>query len=113
MGYVRALVPNKSDAEEILQEVNLYICRHADEFQADTNFAAWAIRIAHFTVLAWRERQTRDRLVFDDSILERLATVSASFDMQDDRRQAALETCLEKLTSREHVLITQFYGGQD
>jgi RNA polymerase sigma-70 factor (ECF subfamily) len=113
MGYIRALVPNKADAEEVLQEVNLHVCRHADEFQPDTNFAAWALRIAHFCVLTWRERRSRDRLVFDDSMLERLAVAAGSFEMRDDRRQHALEECLEKLAPQERELVTQFYGEQD
>ena len=31
--YVRTLVPNRTDAEEVLQETNLFVWRHADEFQ--------------------------------------------------------------------------------
>lgn len=110
MGYLQALVPNRSDAEELLQEANLYLCRHAEEFHSGTNFTAWALKIAYFRVLDWRERRSRDRLVFDDSLLERLAHEAQSLDTQANRHQEALEGCLKKLAPAEHELITQFYG---
>ena len=113
IGYLRMLVPNRTDAEEILQEVNLHICRHADEFQPGTDFGAWALRIAHFCVLTWRERRSRDRLVFDNSTLERLAATAHTFDAHDDRFQEALEACLQKLAPREHQLITGLYNDPD
>ena len=113
MGYVRALIPHKADAEEVLQEVNLYMCRHAGEYQPNTNFAAWGLRIAHYCVLAWRERRSRDRLVFDDSIVERLAALAGPMEMQADRRGEALEKCLKKLSPSNQELITQFYSGQE
>ena len=112
MGYLQALVPNRSDAEELLQEANLYLCRHADEFQPGTKFTAWALKIAHYRVLEWRERCSRDRLVFDDSVLEHLALVAQSADVPIDRHQEALEQCLQKLVPREYELITQYYGVQ-
>jgi len=52
--YVRTLVPNRTDAEEVLQETNLFVWRHADEFELGTNFAAWACRIAYYQVLTFR-----------------------------------------------------------
>jgi RNA polymerase sigma-70 factor (ECF subfamily) len=113
VGYLRMLVPNRTDAEEILQEVNLHICRHADEFQLGTDFGAWALRTAHFCVLTWRERRSRDRLVFDDSLLERLAATAHSFDAHDNRYQEALEGCLQKLAPQEHQLITGLYSDPE
>lgn len=113
VGFLRALVPNRTDAEEILQEVNLYIWQHADEFQPGTDFAAWALKIAHFCVLTARKRRSRDRLLFDDVLLERLATTSHSFDAKSNRHQDALEICLRKLAPREHDLVAQLYGDSD
>lgn len=110
IGFLRPLVPNRSDAEEILQDVNLYIWQHADQFERGTNFAAWALKIAHFCVLTSRKRQLRDRLLFDDALLERLATTAHASDAHSDQFQDALETCLQKLRPREHDLISQLYG---
>ena len=113
VGYLRLLVPNRADADEVLQEVNLYICRHADEFQPGTDFAAWALRIAHFCVLKSRDRKSRDRLVFDDALLERIAVSAQAIDSQVDRRRDALDACLRKLATHERQLITRLYSEPD
>ena len=110
VGYLRALVPNRADAEEVLQEVNLYLSQNAGSFELGTDFAAWALKVAHFRVLKWRRRQSRDRLVFDDSLLERLAVTAESLDTCSARRQGALEECLGQLAPNERDLIRQFYG---
>jgi RNA polymerase sigma-70 factor (ECF subfamily) len=108
-GFVRTLVPNRADAEEVLQEVCLYIWRHADEFQLGTDFAAWAFRVAHFHVLTWRKRQSRDRLVFDELLVDQLATDAQSLDEHAERQQAALEECLNKLIARDREIISLRY----
>ena len=59
--YVRSLVPHCSDAEEVLQEVNLFLWNHAAEYEPGTNFAAWAFKVAHYHVLTFRKRQARTR----------------------------------------------------
>jgi RNA polymerase sigma-70 factor, ECF subfamily len=112
-GYLRVLVLNRADADEVLQEVNLCICQRANEFKLGTDFAAWALKIAHFYVLKWRHRQSRNRLVFDDSLVEQLAVEIRSFDNPAERRQSALKGCLKKLPPMEHELITQLYGDPE
>lgn len=111
-GYVRALVPQRADADEVLQEVNLYLCRHAADFELGTDFAAWAMRMAHFRVLQWRDRRSRDKLVFDAVLLEHLAVAAQSLDLDVDRRRAALEDCLKQLSSQDYELVHQLFFGE-
>lgn len=113
VGYLRMLVPNRDDAEEVLQETNLYLCRHADEFQLGTDFNAWALKVAHFCVLTWRGRQSRDRLIFDDALLGQLAIAAKGFDANANRHQSALESCLKKLSPAEHEMITSLYSNPE
>ena len=72
--YVRTLVPNRSDAEEVLQETNLFIWRHSDQYALGTNFTAWACSIARYQVLTYRKRHARSRLCFSDALVEQLAS---------------------------------------
>ena len=67
-GYILSLVPNWADADEILQETNIRLWEEFDKFVLGTNFAAWALRVAHFQVLTWRKRVSRSRLVFDQRV---------------------------------------------
>lgn len=109
-GYLRTLIANRVDAEEVLQEVNLYICSHAAEFRPGTDFSAWSLRVAHFCVLSWRRQRSRDRLTFDDDLLERLTTTLQAKASQADRRREALDECLKKVSARDHDLLSQLYG---
>ena len=57
-GYILSLVPNWADADEILQETNIRLWEEFEKFETGTNFAAWAVRVAHFQVLTWRGQAT-------------------------------------------------------
>jgi RNA polymerase sigma-70 factor, ECF subfamily len=103
--YVRTLVPNRDDAEEVLQETNLFVWRHADEYELGTNFAAWACKVAHFQVLTYRKRQARSRLRFSDALIEQLAADTArSAAVQPDDVEA-FESCVAKLSEQDRELI--------
>ena len=103
--YVRTLVPNRADAEEVLQETNLFVWRHADEFELGTNFAAWACKIAHYQVLTHRKRQARSRLRFGDRLIEQLAESTARNPAGQPDDVEAFESCVAKLPEPDRELI--------
>jgi len=78
--YIFSLLGNTDAANDVLQEVNVVLWRDSREFRPGSNFKAWAFRVAHFQVMAWRQRQIRDRLVFEDDLLEALATGAREVD---------------------------------
>ena len=107
--YIRSLVPHRADAEEVLQEVTLFIWRHADEYRPGTDFAAWAYKIAYYQVLTHRKRQARQKLQFSDALVEQLAETAAAAAEMTDRRQEALERCLQKLGEQDRELVRLRY----
>ncbi len=108
-GYIRTLVPQRADAEDILQEVNLFIWRHGDEFEQGTNFAAWAYQIARNHVLSYRKRTYRNKLRFSDTVVEQLAAeVAPDTDFAAPRLEA-LEQCLRKLPDKDQTLVRLRY----
>ena len=46
--YIYTLVPNRPDAEDLLQETSLVICEKFREFEVGTDFVAWACQIAYW-----------------------------------------------------------------
>ena len=108
--YIFSLLGNPDAANDVLQEVNVVLWRDSLEFRPGSNFKAWAFRVAHFQVMAWRQRQIRDRLVFEDSLLEALATGARECDDLFDRRQERLTGCLEKLTPDQREMIRKRYA---
>lgn len=109
-GYVFSLIGNPDAANDVLQEVNVVLWRDSKEFRSGSNFKAWAFRVAHFQVMAWRQRQIRDRLVFEDDMLEVLASGARETDEMFDRRQERLTGCLEKLMPEHREMIRRRYA---
>src|SRR5262245_18972639 len=103
--YVMGLVPNWSDAEEIIQETNLVLWREFHTFQLGTNFAAWACKVAFHQVLAFRKKRQRDRLEFSPAFLEAVAAEAAEdADFLEERSQA-LAGCIGKLPEAHRDLL--------
>ena len=65
--YIRSLVGPWAEPEDILQEVNLVVCRQAHAFDGRGRFLTWACRIAH----QGREQRLTD-IGGDNDLAERL-----------------------------------------
>jgi RNA polymerase sigma-70 factor, ECF subfamily len=108
--YVTALVLDAHEAEDVLQETNVVLCRQADEFPTINNFTAWACRIAFFEVLSSRKRRHRDRLLFDDALLALVAQDLPRFVEDVSLRQRWLDLCMAELPEAQRQLILKRYG---
>ena len=80
LSYIYRRVANREQAQEVLQQTNLVLCRKADDFELGTNFNAWAFAVAHYQILSHRRNIARDRLVFSDEV----------FSVVDDRGEESL-----------------------
>jgi RNA polymerase sigma-70 factor (ECF subfamily) len=112
MFFIRSLVPHRADAEEILQEVNLFIWRDSAKFELGTDFAAWAFQIARFKIGAYRKQQARARARLSDSVVDELAQRAIDLTSTNSQRQDALEHCLQKLMPEDRQLIALRYEPQ-
>ena len=110
--FILSLMGNADQASEVLQETNLILWKKADQFQLGTNFIAWAFKVARFQVMAYRQRMGRERLVFNDQILEGVAEEFESRSDLFEDKQRALVQCLEKLQPKQRQLITDRYEGR-
>src|SRR5688572_14087827 len=72
-GSIHALLAGATDAADVLQETNRVLWRKATTYDLARPFLPWALTVARFEVLAHRKRQSRDRLIFDDDLLGRIA----------------------------------------
>ncbi len=108
--YVTALMFDPAEADDVVQQANVVLCRQADQFPAIENFTAWACRIAWFEVLSSRKRKQRSRLLFDDELLELVAqdTAAAVADISPQKR--FLDLCLAELPQAQREMIINRYG---
>jgi len=109
--YILSLLGDPDAANDVLQETNVVLWRDNKEFRLGTNFKAWSFRIAHFQVMAWRQRQIRDRLVFEDDMIEVLAFAARDADETFDARQKLVTGCLEKLQPAHREMVRRRYAA--
>ena len=109
-GYIRALVPNRHDAEEVLQETASVLWRKFDQFEPGSNFLAWALTVARYRVKE-HQRKRPSAIPFDEQFAEAVAedTVAVSGRLSDMRD--ALAACLDKLKPRDRTLFQQRHAS--
>jgi RNA polymerase sigma-70 factor (ECF subfamily) len=109
-GFVYKRLLDAEQARDVLQETNLVLWRRAAEFKPGTNFMAWAYRIAHFQILALRQKYARERLLFSDELLMKLLDEEAEPSEVKLDRLNALQQCLAEAGEQPRVLIAKRYA---
>jgi len=110
--YIYTLLPNRHDAEDILQETCLTIYDKFAEFTPGTDFVAWAMRIAWWKVRAAKQKFARSKVVFNDEVLEAVAHTTEEMRGESDRARNALAECLQKLNERDRrMVLTRYERG--
>jgi len=107
--YIYALVPNRYDAEDLLQETSVVICEKFHEFEDGTDFVAWACQIAYWRVRYSRQKFARSKVVFDQDIVDAVAQTASEMTEELDERHVALGHCLQKLPQRDRELLLVRY----
>lgn len=60
-GLILSLVPNGTDADDVLQESCAVMWRKFSEFQPGSDFAAWGLRVCRYQVMKHYSRQKREK----------------------------------------------------
>ena len=112
LAYIHSLVFDPQVAADILQDTNLILWKKASQYTPGTNFKAWAFRVAYFEVKSYRRKAVRNRLVFDDELLDRVAEEAETIDERLPARRRALAQCLPKLPDRQReIIILRYFRG--
>jgi RNA polymerase sigma-70 factor (ECF subfamily) len=113
--FVRSVVPNLSDAEEVFQQVAMTLWRKRDSFDPELgSFRAWAIGVARNHIRNFDRRKYRDyRLqVFAPDVIDRIADHWEQADDTWEERQWALKNCIAKLAPEDRRRLEEFYSGE-
>ena len=113
LAYIFTLVANRADAEDLLQETSVVLWEKFDQFEPDTDFVAWACRVAFLKVLNHRRQSARADLLLEDDLLETLAARTLQLAPQLEQRRQALADCISRLAERDRQMILARYepGG--
>jgi RNA polymerase sigma-70 factor (ECF subfamily) len=80
------------------------------EFDGSRDFRKWVFCVARYEVLANLRDLARDRHVFDEALVHRLADDAAAAEPRHDAQREALEACLQKLKPAQRELVLHAYA---
>ena len=108
--FIVSLLGGANDADDVLQETNMKLCRRCSQYDREQPFLRWAYTFARFEVMAYRKSKQRSRLVLDDELLSNVAAELEKSAEDADSRLKMLERCIERLNPRQRELISARYG---
>lgn len=108
--FILTLIPSIADANDVLQETNLVLCRKRAEYRATEDFWPWAKTIARYQVLAHFKKQHRSRLRFGESLLATLTQETVQPDLESEL--LAMDRCIQELTPSNREMLQLRYSSE-
>ena len=103
--FVRSLVFDTTDADDILQDVAVIAIEKADRFDTSRgDVGAWVMGIARKRVMKYLEKGRRQKLCFSTEVIDALTDASLN-DAADSDSLDALQSCLKKLERGKRELL--------
>ena len=103
--YILMLVPNSSDADDILQQTSSIMWQKLDTYDPDASFGAWGVGIAKYVIFDYYKKKRRSHVIFKGQMLEIIAEKAKASMVDTDERLTLLKACLEKLNSHDRQLM--------
>ena len=107
--YVAVLVPNVTDAEDIVQQTAVTLWDKFDSYDPARPFTPWACRFALNKARQWIEQRQRWQALLDHGLAEELAQRRQDLQPELERRLKHLEACLDKLPPGQRALVEAYY----
>jgi RNA polymerase sigma-70 factor (ECF subfamily) len=110
--FVLTLVPNRSEAEDVVQETARRLWQKIDDYDPALPFWPWARKFAYYEVLKHRKARALESQFFSDELVERLADERDMHAKVLEERRQALTDCLARLEATARRLVLDRYGGE-
>ena len=111
--YVAALVPNVTDAEDIVQQTALSLWEKFDAYDPNQPFTPWACRFALNKTKQWIERRQKWQALLEAGLAEELAQRREELRPELETRLKHLEGCLGKLPEEHRFMVEGYYYRRD
>jgi RNA polymerase sigma-70 factor (ECF subfamily) len=103
------LCPHQADADDLWQRTSTILWRKFGEWRPETDFVAWACTVARFEVKNFLRTRSRDRLCFDETLIESLGDTRAQLRDELAAQRDALAQCVQKLKPDDRRIIDHCY----
>ncbi len=102
--FILMMVPNTSEADDILQETSRIMWEKFQQYEPGTNFVSWGVTIAKYQVLKYRKNYN-SKVPLSSEIIDKLSEdFESPLDRENDQLDA-LRGCLKKLEKKDYHLI--------
>ena len=108
--YITMLLGDLDEAQNVLQETNLVLWRKSGDYQSDTNFSAWARKVAYWKVQSYLRDRQRERHVFSEELMATLANRHTT-SQQETETRVALRDCMSKVSNNNLSLLRDRYAN--
>lgn len=109
--YIMSRWPNKSDADDIMQETIAILWKKFDTYEPGTEFLAWAFTVTKYVLSGFRRKHQRNPIQFSQEALAALDSQSNEFLKSYTRQIDILRDCVEKLPPKDSQLLKLKYEG--
>ena len=107
--FLKRMIGNAANAEDLLSEVFLEVWRNAGRFDARSQVSTWILGIARYKALSSLRRRSFDEL--NEGIYETVEDPADDPEISLQKRQssALLKNCLEQLSSAHREVLDLIY----
>lgn len=113
LGFVMRLLSDRSEAEDVAQDVFVKAYQRLDTFRGDSSFLTWVLRIAYHESVNHLRRQRPCMIELDEvaahSDMMSCSTIDKEFTTGSDERIQLLEKAVEDLKPDDQLLIHMYY----
>ncbi|QDT63726.1 sigma-70 family RNA polymerase sigma factor [Calycomorphotria hydatis] len=108
--YIRTLIFDRVDAEDVLQDVCVRLWKNFDEFEFGRSFRRWAFGVTYNVARQyWRNRKRSTGQALSEEALAKLSKVHQATVEIAEMRQDMLRECIERLPEADKSLVRKVY----
>ncbi|TWT91724.1 RNA polymerase sigma factor [Botrimarina colliarenosi] len=108
--FIIGMTPNKTDADDLLQQVNLALWRKRSAYDPGQAFLRWAFAFAALEIRSYRSKSANRRMWFNDGLLETVAESWPHESLYSEERRDALAECVSCLKPEERQFVAEYYS---
>jgi RNA polymerase sigma-70 factor, ECF subfamily len=109
--YVHSLMPDRNDAAEIVQDVNVVLWEKRNRFETGRDFRPWAFQVARYEVLKYRTKRRTKCLCFSDALVDELALEANDYPPSNNDSIDEMRRCIDQLAARDREVLSQRYSS--
>jgi RNA polymerase sigma-70 factor (ECF subfamily) len=111
--YVMALVPNPSDAREVVQETAVALWQAIGKYDPEKPFVPWACRFALNEARLYLRTESRRRRLLEEDVAAMLDERRLEMAAPLDARREHLQDCLDSLQEVQRRLVRGYYFEEE